>query len=82
MEHWLVYKAIVEISNLVLCHWTHCQGATVYAAPVPAGVDFQPLLGTQTKLCSSLETPRQFQLTQLGFANSQQTERRYGCLAA
>lgn len=51
----------------------------VCAVPAPVGVDFQPRLETQTKPCSSLETPRQFQLTQLGFASSQQTERRYGC---
>lgn len=52
----------------------------VYAVPAPLGVDFQSCLGTQTKHSSSLETLSQFQLTQWGFASSQQTERRYGCL--
>lgn len=52
----------------------------VYAVPAPVGVDFQSCLGTQTKQRSSLETQSQFQLTQWGFASSQQTERRYGCL--
>lgn len=52
----------------------------VSAIAAPVGVDFQSCLGTQTKQAKSLETLSQFQLTQLGFASSQQTERCYGCL--